>query len=59
MQPSAANVQVLIVEDDPDIGKLLAMTMRENGMTPTIAEDGHVMQSLLCLLYTSPSPRDS
>lgn len=47
MQPSAANVQVLIVEDDPDIGKLLAMTMRENGMTPTIAEDGHVMQSLL------------
>lgn len=47
MQPSAANAQILIVEDDPDIGKLLALTMRENGMTPTIAEDGHVMQSLL------------
>lgn len=47
MQPSAANVQILIVEDDPDIGKLLALTMRESGMTPTIAEDGHVMQSLL------------
>ncbi|MCJ7995419.1 response regulator transcription factor [Rhizobium cremeum] len=47
MQPSAANAQILIVEDDPEIGKLLAMTMRENGMTPTVAEDGHVMQSLL------------
>lgn len=47
MQPPAANAQILIVEDDPDIGKLLALTMRENGMTPTIAEDGHVMQSLL------------
>lgn len=47
MQPSAANAQILIVEDDPDIGKLLALTMRENGMTPTVAENGQVMQSLL------------
>ncbi len=47
MQPSSANAQILIVEDDPEIGKLLAVTMRENGMTPTVAEDGHVMQALL------------
>ncbi|MBM7324838.1 response regulator transcription factor [Agrobacterium sp. S2] len=47
MQSSNASPQILIVEDDLEIGKLLALTMQDNGMTPTIAEDGHVMQSLL------------
>lgn len=50
MQPASAtsaNTRILIVEDDPEIGKLLAVTMRESGMTPTVAEDGNVMQSLL------------
>lgn len=39
--------QILIVEDDPDIGKLLAETMYENGMTPCLAEDGYAMFALL------------
>ncbi|APO68971.1 transcriptional regulatory OmpR protein [Rhizobium gallicum] len=47
MQPSSANAKILIVEDDPEIGKLLALTVQENGMLPTVAEDGRVMQSLL------------
>ena len=47
MQVTSANAKILIVEDDPEIGKLLAMTVQENGMTPTVAEDGHVMNALL------------
>ena len=47
MQSSSANSKILIVEDDPVIGKMLAQTMLENGMVATIAEDGKVMQSLL------------
>ncbi|GGB06648.1 DNA-binding response regulator [Brucella endophytica] len=47
MQPNSTNARILIVEDDPEIGELLAITMRENGMIPTVAEDGRVMQSLL------------
>ncbi|MGK6314304.1 response regulator transcription factor [Neorhizobium sp. DT-125] len=47
MQSSSANAKILIVEDDPEIGNLLALTVQESGMMPTVAEDGHVMQSLL------------
>lgn len=47
MQPNSANVKILIVEDDPEIGNLLALTMQENGMIPTIADDGRMAQSLL------------
>ncbi|WP_420963157.1 response regulator transcription factor [Brucella sp. IR073] len=47
MQPNSTNARILIVEDDPEIGELIAITMRENGMIPTVAEDGRVMQSLL------------
>jgi len=47
VQVTSANAKILIVEDDPEIGKLLALTVQENGMTPTVAEDGHVMNALL------------
>ncbi|WEX09063.1 response regulator transcription factor [Chelativorans sp. AA-79] len=47
MQPNTANAQILIVEDDSEIANLLALTMQDNGMIPTVAEDGRVMQSLL------------
>lgn len=47
MQATSASVKILIVEDDPEIGKLLALTMQENGMTATVAQDGHVMGALL------------
>lgn len=47
MQVTSANAKILIVEDDPEIGRLLALTVQENGMTPTVAEDAHVMNALL------------
>ncbi|ALA17846.1 MULTISPECIES: response regulator transcription factor [Chelatococcus] len=47
MHPAMDNAQILIVEDDPEIANLLALTMQDNGMIPTVAEDGRVMQSLL------------
>lgn len=34
---------ILIVEDDPEIGQLLADTMRQNGMNATTVEDGNEM----------------
>ncbi len=47
MQPNSASAKILIVEDDFEIGNLLASTIQESGMLPTVAEDGSVMQSLL------------
>ncbi|PRD44026.1 DNA-binding response regulator [Phyllobacterium phragmitis] len=47
MQSNTANAHILIVEDDSEIANLLALTIQDNGMIPTIAEDGRVMQSLL------------
>lgn len=47
LQASSASAKILIVEDDPEIGKLLALVVQENGMIATVAEDGHVMNSLL------------
>lgn len=38
------NAKILIVEDDPDIAKLLALTVRENGMTPFLAQNGQEMR---------------
>ena len=35
--------QILIVEDDAEIGRLLVETMGENGMQATAVEDGHAM----------------
>jgi two-component system OmpR family response regulator len=46
-QIKSAGARILIVEDDPVIGSLLALTMQENGMIATVAEDGGVMRSLL------------
>lgn len=47
MQATSASPRILIVEDDLEIGKLLALTVQENGMLPTVAEDGQVMNALL------------
>jgi len=47
VQANSANAKILIVEDDPEIGKLLALAIQENGMMATVAEDGHVMNALL------------
>lgn len=47
MQSNSANAKILIVEDDPEIGSLLALTVQESGMIPTVAEDGQTMHALL------------
>jgi two-component system OmpR family response regulator len=47
MQPTTDSPKILIVEDDPEIGKLLAHAIQDNGMAVTVAEDGKVMQSLM------------
>ncbi len=47
MPGNTTNAKILIVEDDPEIGKLLALAVQENGMVATVAEDGHVMNALL------------
>lgn len=47
MQVTSTNAKILIVEDDPEIGKLLALAVQENGMIATVAEDGQVMNALL------------
>jgi two-component system OmpR family response regulator len=47
VQSNTANAKILIVEDDPEIGKLLALAVQENGMVATVAEDGQVMNALL------------
>jgi two-component system, OmpR family, response regulator len=47
MRTNFASAKILIVEDDPEIAKLLALTVQENGMTPTIAEDGRAMDAAI------------
>ncbi|TDX82208.1 two-component system OmpR family response regulator [Neorhizobium sp. R1-B] len=47
MQSNLENARILIVEDDREIANLLALTMQDNGMTPTVAEDGGAMKALL------------
>ncbi|WP_245480510.1 response regulator transcription factor [Neorhizobium sp. NCHU2750] len=47
MQPNSTSSKILIVEDDPEIGKLLALAVQESGMSATVAEDGNVMNALM------------
>lgn len=43
----ARGPQILIVEDDPEIGRLLAEIVNDNGMQASIAEDGPGMDALM------------
>lgn len=47
MQTNSGSAKILLVEDDPDIARMLAQTIQESGMAATVAEDGKVMQALL------------
>lgn len=47
MQANSGSAKILLVEDDPEIARMLAQTIQESGMAPTVAEDGKVMQALL------------
>ena len=66
--PAAQGPRILVVDDDPDIRELLCDYLRASGMRPAAVGDGQAMWDwlgrhaadliVLCLLYTSPSPRD-
>ena len=50
--------KILVVDDDPRLRDLLRRYLSEQGFNVFVAEDAKEMGKL-CLLYTSPSPRDS
>ncbi|WP_457588812.1 response regulator [Ensifer canadensis] len=47
MQTNSRGARILVVEDDAEIGRLLAETIGEAGMQARIAEDGVAMDALL------------
>ena len=61
-------MRLLLVEDDPMIGAAVQSGLRQEGYTVDWVRDGAAAELaiangvyeliLLCLLYTSPSPRD-
>ena len=50
--------KIIIVEDDPGISKYLQAALRSHGYDTLLAPDGKTALEMICLLYTSPSPRD-
>ena len=62
---------ILIVDDDREMARILSAAFEEAGYATTIAQDGNeglavaetkspdlIVLDIICLLYTSPSPRD-
>ena len=56
-----ANEKILVVDDDTNICELLRLYLTKEGYQVTTANDGEegLEKFNHCLLYTSPSPRDS
>ena len=53
-------IKILLAEDDTNLGMLLKEYLRAKGFETVLCEDGEVAyEAFLCLLYTSPSPRDA
>ena len=60
---------VLVVEDEQAIGEMIKMSLEKNGHRAKLAQDANEAKeivanesidlALVCLLYTSPSPRDA
>ena len=50
---------ILIVEDEPSLRESIAYHLKSEGYTVETAADGVRALGIACLLYTSPSPRDS
>ena len=46
-------MRLLLIEDEHDLARLLKSNLEKAGFAVDVAQDG------ICLLYTSPSPRDS
>ena len=55
------SAEILIVDDDPQIRSVLRIALKQAGMALAEAGDGAegLAKARSCLLYTSPSPRDS
>ena len=58
-----ADATLMILDDDGPFRSRLGRAMEQRGFTvtpvETVAEAKAIVQSTPCLLYTSPSPRDS
>ena len=55
---SESATRLLVVDDDPDMLRLLSMRLNGAGYHVTAVDSAEAALAQLCLLYTSPSPRD-
>ena len=51
--------KILVVEDSPTTRRQITDILETAGYQVISAEDGEAALELVCLLYTSPSPRDA
>ena len=51
--------KILIADDDPRIREILRVYFKKADFEVIEAEDGQQALTKVCLLYTSPSPRDA
>ena len=52
-------MKILVVDDDEAVRESLRRSLTFNGYSVVLAENGEQALNIICLLYTSPSPRDS
>ena len=52
-------MNILIVEDETALAEAVAHILRKAGHSADWVADGQSALDYVCLLYTSPSPRDS
>ena len=50
---------IVIVDDEADVRDTLGEYLGNQGFRVTALDSGVELRQLVCLLYTSPSPRDS
>ena len=58
MSDSLTDLKVMVIDDSKTIRRTAEMLLTKEGCVVSTAEDGFVALSQICLLYTSPSPRD-
>ena len=49
--------KLLLVDDEPDLLKMVSDILSDAGFE-TVLTAATVKEAIICLLYTSPSPRD-
>ena len=50
--------KILVIEDEKSISHFISTVLNNNGYEAMQAQTGEEALSMICLLYTSPSPRD-